>query len=82
MTAHGPLRPAWTCIGCGQPWPCHTRRAELLAEFDSAPVTLALVLAGYLVEACEDLPYEPAGPLYDRFVGWMRPMRRLPGRHS
>lgn len=68
--------PDWICGGCGLKWPCETRQRELTAEYDSAPVSLALLMSSYFVEAAEDLPYEPAGPMYDRFIGWARIYQR------
>ncbi|MEU8257290.1 flavin reductase [Micromonospora inaquosa] len=72
MTAHLPVTPAWMCGGCGADWPCATRRRELLAEYHRAPVSLALYLAGHLVEAAQDLAHVPAGHLHNRFLGWSR----------
>lgn len=72
MTTHGPVLPVWTCGGCGAPWPCASRRQELRAEFDGAPVSLGLYMGAYLVWAAEDLVWLPAGELHRRFVGWVR----------
>lgn len=72
VTAHGPVLPIWTCAGCGAPWPCPTRKRELRAEFDKAPVSLAIYMGSYLVWAAEDLSWVPAGGLHQRFVGWVR----------
>ncbi|MEU2613533.1 hypothetical protein ABZ570_18390 [Micromonospora sp. NPDC007271] len=72
MTTHGPVMPIWTCGGCDLPWPCPTRRRELRAEFADAPVSLALYLGSYLIQATEDMPWTPAGVLHRRFLGWAR----------
>jgi hypothetical protein len=64
--------PIWNCGGCNAPWPCPTRKVELRAEFDGAPVSLALYMGSYLVSAAEDLVWIPAGYLHRRFVGWTR----------
>jgi hypothetical protein len=72
VSAHQPVRPSWTCAGCGAPWPCATRRRELRAEFDGATVSLGLYMAPMFVDACEDLADAPAGELYWRFLGWLR----------
>ncbi|MEV0725348.1 flavin reductase [Micromonospora purpureochromogenes] len=72
MTTHHPITPAWTCGGCGIDWPCPTRRRELLAEYDHAPVSLALYLAAHLVDATQDLAHVPAGHLHHRFLRWTR----------
>ncbi|MET8231183.1 hypothetical protein ABZS77_10960 [Micromonospora sp. NPDC005298] len=72
MTTHGPVVPVWSCGGCDLPWPCPTRRRELRAEYSDAPVSLALYLGSYLVQATEDLPWTSAGVLHRRFLGWTR----------
>ncbi|AYF28826.1 hypothetical protein CSH63_15450 [Micromonospora tulbaghiae] len=72
MTTHGPVMPIWSCGGCDGPWPCPTRKRELRAEYADAPVSLALYLGAYLVQATEDMPWTPAGVLHRRFLGWTR----------
>ena len=72
MTTHGPVMPIWSCGGCNAAWPCPTRQRELRAEFAGAPVSLALYLGSYLVQAAEDLTWVPAGALHRRFLGWTR----------
>ncbi|MEV6815675.1 hypothetical protein [Micromonospora sp. NPDC051296] len=72
MTTHGPVMPIWSCGGCDLPWPCPTRRRELRAEYADAPVSLALYLGAYLIQAAEDMPGAPAGTLHRRFIGWTR----------
>jgi hypothetical protein len=71
VSAHEPMRPSWACAGCGYPWPCASRRGQLLAEYVGAPVSLSLVLGSALVEAAADLRVALAGELHDRFVGWL-----------
>ncbi|QGL45740.1 hypothetical protein GCE86_00965 [Micromonospora terminaliae] len=71
MTDHGPIQPIWTCSGCSLPWPCPTRRRQLLAEYDNAPLSLSLYMASHLVSATQDMGWAPAGSLYRRFLGWM-----------
>jgi hypothetical protein len=72
VNLHAPMRPSWTCAGCGGHWPCNTRRSQLLAEFDSAPASLALLMGGYFVDAAQDLRTEAAHDLYQRFMGWLK----------
>ncbi|MFG2101788.1 hypothetical protein ACGFJ5_14410 [Micromonospora echinaurantiaca] len=72
MTTHGPVMPIWSCGGCDMPWPCPTRKRELRAEYADAPVSLALCLGSYLVQATQDMPWTPAGALHRRFLGWTR----------
>jgi hypothetical protein len=75
MTTHSPMAPAWTCRGCGQDWPCGTRRRQLLAEYGEARVALSIYLGGIFVDAATDLRHVPAGWLHNRFVGWARESR-------
>jgi hypothetical protein len=87
VTDHGPVLPVWTCAGCDSPWPCPTRRGELLAEYDGAPVSLALYMGSHLVSATQDMSWAPAGALYRRFLGWLPrgvvgPGGELPGRSA
>ncbi|MGC9666163.1 hypothetical protein ACNTMW_06340 [Planosporangium sp. 12N6] len=71
MNVHVPIRPLWVCAGCGAPWPCETRRHQLGAEFDGTPVSLGLLMGGYFVDCCADLPNRAVGELYGRFLGWL-----------
>ncbi len=82
MTVHTPLRPAWTCTGCGADWPCPTRRSQLTAEYPAADLPLSLYLAACLVEAAYDQPNVSAGELYARFLGWVRVCPRSPGAEA
>lgn len=72
MSAHIPVRPTWMCAGCGQNWPCPTRRHELTAEFAGSSVCMSLYLASCMIEASQSIPAAPAGDLYYRFIGWIR----------
>jgi hypothetical protein len=72
VTTHGPVLPLWSCGGCNLPWPCATRKRELRAEFEEAPVSLALYMSSYLVCAADDLIWIRAGWLHQRFLGWIR----------
>lgn len=71
MTVHVPRRPDWGCDSCGAPWPCGEARAGLLSDAGGSPVTLSLWMAGYLVEAIDDLPDVRAGVLRDQIMGWL-----------
>lgn len=71
MTVHNPSRPSWACQGCSAPWPCGTRRLQLLAEFDDARQSLSIYLVTQLLDACRDQPHVPAGEMYTRFLGWI-----------
>jgi len=72
VSVHNPVRPLWTCSGCGDPWPCVSRQRQLLAEYGRAPVALAIYMTALFVDAVCDLPRTPAGELYQRFLGWIR----------
>ena len=67
---HRPERPHWRCASCGEPWPCETGRAELLAIHAGDRVGLAQVLSGQFVQATKDLPEVSVGVLLDQFVRW------------
>jgi hypothetical protein len=69
---HIPQRPDWSCAGCGDAWPCATRRSQLTAEYAGLRTGLVLYLAACMVDAAYDLPQIPAGGLYQRFLDWAR----------
>jgi hypothetical protein len=75
VSAHNPMARKWTCLGCGEPWPCRTRQRQLRAQYAGAPVSLALLLGAAMIEAAGEpdgeLRHDPAGALYTRFVGWL-----------
>lgn len=68
---HLPVRPSWACAACYQSWPCFSRRRQLAAEYDRAPVSLSLLMSSYFVEAAGDLREMQAGALYVRFIAWL-----------
>jgi hypothetical protein len=70
---HLPARPAWTCVVCGDDYPCATRRAQLLADFDGAPVQLAVFMSRDYLDATTELP--AAKNLHVRFF-WYRYSQR------
>ncbi|MEU0546968.1 hypothetical protein [Micromonospora sp. NPDC005979] len=74
-TPHVPVRPAWSCAGCGQEWPCANRRRRLLIEYAHDRLSLTFYLGLHLAEAAVDLPSLPAERLHARFLGWTRPRR-------
>ena len=71
-TDHRPIRPSWTCVHCGDEWPCAPRRDELIDEAYGSRVHLALLMVRYFTDALDDHPDTPPGQLYTRFVGWVR----------
>ena len=48
------------------------RRTELRAEYDQAPVSLALYMGSCLVAASQDMGWANAGTLHHRLLGWLR----------
>ncbi|MFY1632955.1 hypothetical protein ACN27F_06640 [Solwaraspora sp. WMMB335] len=74
---HLPVRPTWTCTGCGPDtgWPCEWARAELTANLD--PISRAIYAAERMTEAAADLwRTATPGELYQRFLSWTRQPRR------
>jgi hypothetical protein len=72
VTGHLPGRGTWLCTGCGREWPCGIAKAALRREYHGLPVALCLYLTVAFAEACTDLAANPAGELYQRFLGWLR----------
>jgi hypothetical protein len=79
VSAHAPVRPEWTCGGCGETWPCETRKEELQGEYANAPVSLALYLGSCLVTASGDLPTHRASHLHARFFSGLAPAAKRAG---
>ncbi|GAA2327631.1 hypothetical protein [Dactylosporangium salmoneum] len=77
--AHQLSRPAWRC-GCGEPWPCAVRRAQLLEDYSDRPLQLHLLMGGYVADALADLD-RPGAPdaetLRRQLHEWLPP--RTPG---
>ncbi|MEH0929895.1 hypothetical protein [Micromonospora sp. CPCC 205558] len=71
MTAHGPVLPLWLCEACDRPWPCATRRVQLLGEYATSPVALRIYLASRLTAAAQDMSWASADTLDRRFLGWL-----------
>jgi hypothetical protein len=71
VTRHGPVLPLWVCETCDRPWPCASRRLELLDEYALSPVDLRVYLCSRLVAATQDLTWAPADTVYRRFLGWL-----------
>lgn len=67
---HLPVQPTWICGNCADPWPCETKRKELLAE-DMTPTELGMLMYGYLEDFLLDHGEEMRGS-FDRFIAWTR----------
>ncbi|MEV4411369.1 flavin reductase [Catellatospora sp. NPDC049609] len=70
MSMHVPIRPDWICAACGLPWPCMTRKRQLVTEYHGAYVSMMLHLSGFFIEACQAMPVVASGVLHRRFLGW------------
>jgi hypothetical protein len=81
-SAHQPDQASWRCLSCPVNWPCPRRRAELRQLYRDAPESLHLYLTRYFIDAAAStLRHQPAGLVYDQFLGWTvtngaRPSRR------
>ncbi|GAA0728642.1 hypothetical protein Drose_11185 [Dactylosporangium roseum] len=80
--AHIPARPTWRCTGCAEPWPCATKRQQLIADHGESPAELRTLMALRVADAAEDLRQYGAEQLWNRFLGWLpapgqRPAIRL-----
>jgi hypothetical protein len=70
-TLHQPTARTWLCAVCWLPWPCESRRRQLLAHYEGEPASLAMILGAAMIEAAADLRDRPAGELHDQFIGWL-----------
>ncbi|SCL53888.1 hypothetical protein GA0070608_1241 [Micromonospora peucetia] len=78
MDEHTPVTPAWTCGTCGADWPCATKRARLLEEYQVDRAMLSVYLGSCLAAATQDLSAARGTALQDRFIGWLpREHRRM-----
>lgn len=69
MTALGPVLPLWLCEACDRPWPCATRRVELLGEYATSPVALRTYLGSRMAAAAQDMSWAPVDTVNRRFFG-------------
>ena len=68
---HGPSRPGWICVACGDPWPCLTRKRQLRELFEgSVAAHLMRYMSPYLADAVRDLDGLSTTEVTDRIVGW------------
>jgi hypothetical protein len=83
VDGHGPRQPHWTCVRCGQDWPCPSWRAEIGRARRSGRLTLMIYLARIMLTAQRDLPHLTSPELVARFLEWVRvppPPAELPDR--
>lgn len=72
---HQPVRPAWTCSACSDPWPCDQARRDLL--LDLGWLRLAIYCGALLSVAAGDLADVTPMQLWVRFLEWTRPLEGL-----
>jgi len=68
-THQRPVRPAWSCGTCGQPWPCSPARFELGEAYIDDPVGLLVHLCRLLILAAGETTV-PVDELRERFIAW------------
>nr|MDT0662261.1 flavin reductase [Micromonospora sp. DSM 115978] len=69
---HGPSRPGWTCVSCGDEWPCGSRKRQLRELFEGSRASLANYMSGYLKDAIVDLDGLAPEQVFNRMLGWCR----------
>ncbi|MEU1751832.1 hypothetical protein ABZ436_04095 [Micromonospora matsumotoense] len=67
---HGPSRPDWNCLVCGEPWPCLVRKRQLKELCQCNIRTLMHYMSPYLNDARQDIDGMGAAEITERFVGW------------
>jgi hypothetical protein len=69
---HLPVRPEWTCVVDGKPWPCPGARIHLRSQFVDDRVGLAVYMSTQLMTAAVDITSGDALPpdLFNRFMAW------------
>ncbi|WP_426509486.1 hypothetical protein ACPPVO_01765 [Dactylosporangium sp. McL0621] len=66
-------RPSWRC-SCGAPWPCRSRREQLLDEYSGDLHGLRLLMSTYLADAFSDAT-DDVEARRAQLVGWLPPRR-------
>jgi hypothetical protein len=67
---HGPSRPGWNCLACGEPWPCPTRKRQLKELCHCNIRTLTRYMSEYLRDARTEITSLSPAEISERFVGW------------
>ncbi|MCX4471944.1 hypothetical protein OOK41_16790 [Micromonospora sp. NBC_01655] len=67
---HGPSRPDWNCLVCGDPWPCLTRRRQLKELCQCNVRTLVRYMTSYLRDAHQEIGGMGTAEITERFLGW------------
>jgi hypothetical protein len=71
-TTHLPQRPIWLCRMCGGEWPCEPARERLLQDYESEPVSIAMLMWTQLEHYAFDKGEGPLSGAFDRFIAWTR----------
>jgi hypothetical protein len=71
---HAEARPDWTCIGCGEPYPCEQGRTQLIAAYGGFTDALAVRGVELMEQAIVDLDEVPPDELWRRFLAWTAPL--------
>ncbi|WP_405096710.1 hypothetical protein [Micromonospora sp. NBC_01412] len=67
---HGPSRPDWNCLVCGDPWPCLTRKRQLKDLCQCNIRTLVRYMTAYLPDAHKEITGMSTAEITERIVGW------------
>ncbi|MGY3518260.1 hypothetical protein ACVMYR_18375 [Micromonospora sp. PTRAS2] len=67
---HGPSRPDWNCLVCGEPWPCLTRKRQLKELCRCNVRTLVRYLTSYLPDAQAEITGLSSADIAGLIVGW------------
>lgn len=83
-TEHTPIRPTWRCGWCAKPWPCDTRKQQLLVDYQNAYTSLTLMMTDEMVRAMvdEDIAKMTSGAVRRRFVGWIEEARAAAAKRN
>jgi hypothetical protein len=71
---HVLVRPEWCCSWCGEQWPCLWAQAFMVEDFPDL-AALARHMNTLMEDAAAELPGVTPGQLWDRFLGWLDPLR-------
>lgn len=84
MIPHQPVRPAWTCTGDGEPWPCPVARVRLRSNYAGDPTRLAVHMSTLLMTAAADAGSRDVLPpeLFNRFMAWTASPEFPPGART
>ncbi|GAA4682160.1 hypothetical protein Prum_053410 [Phytohabitans rumicis] len=70
---HAPGRPGWTCLACGDGWPCVQRKEQIRELTAGDQVLMSIYMRTYLGDACVDLSHLAVEQVKERLMGWVTP---------